>query len=97
MTDSTNAAFSKMKQSLSSIFYYCLSPPPCQAKKHKPIDPPVIYNSNKQQVIFSSNIGIFSTTSPTTRNKMLEWRQKKPEQCSTKQQYIVGIDDDELQ
>ncbi len=41
-TEPNDAAFFKITQSLASNYYACLSPPPCQAKEHKPNDSRVV-------------------------------------------------------
>ncbi len=38
--DTNSAAFNKIMKKLSSNFYYCLSPPTCQVKEHKPTGTP---------------------------------------------------------
>jgi hypothetical protein len=68
------AAFFKIKQSLASNFYSCLSPPPCQVKEHKPKDRSVILHNNhiKKKVEFSDHIDIQPTIPPATANKIAQ-------------------------
>ncbi len=89
--------FFTIKQSLLSNFYSCLSPPPCQVKEHKPDNPPVVPSSSKPQVTSSDTSNISLTIPAITLNRIAaKWR-KKIKQCCTKQQYIIGINDEELQ
>jgi hypothetical protein len=95
--DSSDAAFFTIKQSLLSNFYSCLSPLPCQVEEHKPDDPPVVPSSNKPQVT-SSDISDISPTIPAiTLNSIASKWWKKIKQRCTKQQYIIGVDNEELQ
>jgi hypothetical protein len=95
--NSSDAAFFTIKQSLSSNFYYCLSPPPCQVEEHKPNDPSVVPSSNKPQVTSSDTSDISPTIPAITLYRIAaRWWTKIKQRC-TKQQYIIGIDDKELQ
>jgi hypothetical protein len=95
--DSSNAAFFTIKQSLLSNFYSCLSPPQCQVKEHEPDDPPVVPSSNKPQVTSSDTSDISPTIPAITLNKIAaRWRKKIKRHC-TKRQYIIGVEDKELQ
>ncbi len=68
------AAFFKIKQSLASIFYSCLSPPSCQVKEHEPDDLSVAPHNNhvKKKVEFSDHIDIQPTIPPATANKIAQ-------------------------
>ncbi len=94
--DSSDAAFFTIKQSLSSNFYSCLSPLPCQVKEHEPDDPPVIPSSNKPQVTSSDTSNISPTIPATTLNRIAARWQTKIKQRCTKQQYIIGVNNEEL-
>ncbi len=86
-----------MKQSLSSNVHSCLSPLPCQVEEHKPDDPPVVPSSNKPQVTSSDTNNISPTIPAITLNRIASrWWTKIKQRC-TKQQYIIGINDKELQ
>jgi hypothetical protein len=95
--DSSNTEFCTIKQSLSSNFYSCLSPLPCQVKEHKPDDPPVIPSSNKSQVTSSDTSDISPTIPAITLNSIASKWWKKIKGRHTKRQYIIGINDRELQ
>jgi hypothetical protein len=89
---SSDAAFLTIKQSLS-----CLSPLPCQVKEHKPDNPAVVPSSNKPQVTSSDTSDISPTILAITLNRIAaRWRTKIKQLC-TKQQYIIGVDNKELQ
>jgi hypothetical protein len=64
-------AFFKIKQSLASNFYSCLSPPPCQVNEHEPDDRSVTPHNNhvKKKVEFSDHIDIQPTS---TGNKIAQ-------------------------
>jgi hypothetical protein len=84
--DSSNAACFTIKQSLSSNFYSCLSPLPCQVEEHKPNNPPVAPSSNKPQVTSSNTSNISPTIPAITLNSIAAKWQKKIKQRCTKQQ-----------
>jgi hypothetical protein len=89
--------FFTIKQSLLSNFYSCLSPPPCQVEEHEPNDPLVVPSSNKPQVTSSDTSDISPTIPAITLNSIAaKWRKKIKQRC-TKRQYIIGVDDKELQ
>ncbi len=80
-----------------SNFYSCPSPSPCQVKEHKPVSPLVVPSSNKPQVTSSDTSDISPTIPAITLNRIAaKWRKKIKRRC-TKQQYIIGIHNDELQ
>jgi hypothetical protein len=95
--DSSDAAFLTIRQSLLSDFSSYLSPPPCQVKEHKPDNPLVVPSSNKPQVTSSDTSDISPTIPAITLNRIAARWQKKIKQRCTKQQYIIGVDKEELQ
>jgi hypothetical protein len=66
----SKAAFFKIKQSLSSNFYSCLSLPTCQVEEREPSSA-----RSERHVHFSNNIS--PTMTETTRNKIAaRWERK---------------------
>jgi hypothetical protein len=63
--------FFKIKQSLASNFYSCLSPPMCQVKEHKPNDRSAVPHNNhvKKKEEFSNRIDIQPTIPPPTAKR----------------------------
>jgi hypothetical protein len=95
--DSRDAAFFTIKQSLLSKFYSCLSPPPRQVEEHEPDNPPVVPSRNKPQVTSSDTSDISPIIPAITLNRIAARWRTKIKQRYTKQQYIISVDDGELQ
>jgi hypothetical protein len=99
------------KQRLASIFYSCLSLPPCQVEEHKADRTNVAPDNTKRQAVLSDTIDVAPIAEARSQNKIAAKWTKRLEQQQAKgilantvdsmihqstRQYIFGVDDEEL-
>jgi hypothetical protein len=101
----------KHRAEVSIKFYSCLSLPSCQVEEHEPNRTNVAQDNTKCQAVLSDTIDVAPVAEAHSQNKIaakwtkrLEQRRAKGILANTvdsmihqsKQQYIIGVDDEEL-
>ncbi len=69
-----------IKQRLASIFYSCLSPPPCQVEEHEPDRNDVAPDNAKHQAVLSDTNDIAPIAEARSQNKIVAKWTKRLEQ-----------------
>ncbi len=89
--------------------YYCLSPPPCQVEEHTPDNQSTVPSHRNSRLQFSNTLDISpSAPTPTRKTTAARWarriKQRQAEgtlaytvKAKPHRQYIIGVDDKELQ